>query len=211
MINVGNIRRENLAFLRDRGVDVASVVLPLLDVPKEVRTAEVIANRVSVMHVLHTIYLRGVNSRLNSMKLIKFMDWLEFLSVKERAALKGRRLDKCHMTDFMWKKESMFVLLWCIGVLDREALFRCYDEEMHLGVYYSKIPPIVVFDTFVREAKLLDLEDLFQGVDFYYILHYLASRGVIDSGLLPLLTERRRALEYVINPDLEWDDITLYI
>lgn len=217
------IRSENLKVLEDQGL-VVNPNLPLLEVTDSVRSIEEIGMRINLLHIFYTISLEGVESLKFFADLIKKEGWEKYLSQNEKKFLLAKNIGKQELIDFSWCKESAFALLWssCSRVkADKIQILN----EVDISDYYSFIPPELELTKFLQLLKIRDIALLYKALDLYYNLHWIAKRNKkAGPSLLSMLSlssrkktglneslirERRRALEWVIYSNLDWDNVTL--
>jgi hypothetical protein len=208
---MNEIRSENIKFLLKKGISI-DYDLPLIDAPSRVRSKDEIGLRANILHILYAIFLEGSDSKPFFFNEIRENKWEKYLSRKEKSILVKKGMDKQDIIDFSWKREAILPLLWSCQVVGYKLLFD-FDNEFILSKYYSKIPPEKELNLFLRSLELLDTTNIVKCVDLYYLLHSLIRHNKLNKGKdgerLSLVIERRKALEWIIDPNTEWDDISL--
>jgi hypothetical protein len=215
------IRLKNLDVLRAAGYEV-NPNLPLLDLPERLRSIEEIAQRINILHIFYTIQLEGRESLNFFSDLIRKKDWGKYLSSQEKKLLQNKNLSKQDLVKISWYKESIYALLWsCKQVYDIKEV-----SEIDISDFYRLMPPELDFEKFLKALKLRDISAICDVLDYYYNLHWIAKHQVIKESsswlsrlnlrkkenlLLneSLIRGRRKALEWVLYGDQDWDIVNL--
>jgi hypothetical protein len=109
--------------------------------------------------------------------------------------------------------EGVWALAWVLSIVSVLDFMRHCDDT-----FYKLMPNLTILESskgFRGKTRLREFHEVIQCCDFAYRLHWaardahlrhtpLASRLNYD-----LVYERRRALEWVIDPDTPWKDISL--
>ena len=135
-------------------------------------------------------------------------NWQTYLSGQEKQSIDSNSLTNQDLIDFSWKKESIFALLFVIKIAKKEDIFD-FNDEIDISDYYSEVPPENEFGTFLKGIKTISTVDILSVIDLYYIAHHLSKNKIVKGLSSSIIMERRKALEWVINPDIAWDDISL--
>lgn len=211
-MNIGiyeEIRQQNILFLEKQGFPV-NENLPLLDIQECCKIEKEIAERINILHIFYAIYLEGGESRKFFYKLIKKEGWSPFLSKSEKNMLSGLTLKEQQLVNFSWFKESIFMLLWCAN---KKLINSEKTEEIDIADIYSLIPPEKEHQKFIESLKLRETYEMLLELDLYYNLHWLAKHyedlGSTKKLNLSVIVERRKALEWILNKNADWDDVNL--
>ena len=89
-------------------------------------------------------------------------------------------------------------------------------SEANLDKVDKMLPPEVQYSKFISNVSLRDLSSIIEETEYYYGLHWAIrhpearnTNKHVKSLNLSIIRERRRALEWVIDNSLDWDDIQL--
>lgn len=188
--------------------------LPEID-EVNIRPAKEVAIRIIILGIFLAIS-DDKNSIPFFKKLIYQQGLSEYLFEKEKNILHEESLTEQEEINLSWVQESIYMLSWCLEIVS-EVPFP--DSEIDLESIFPFLPPEVDTVTFFKEAALREEEEVISQLEIYYHLHWAkrhpkAWNSTIRSSKYKMLNisvirERRKALEWVINSSLDWDDITL--
>lgn len=161
---------------------------------------------------------------LNAMLNIHFQapthiiaDWIErhdlnsFLSEREKSILArdNEQLSQQELIDLYWYIEALWALLWATKIVDKmdfttpipdSMAALCPNLQMNEG------------DEKLQKMELRGYEEIYKERDLYYRVMWcarqwsLTGRKSEDFDLSRTL-ERRRALEWIMDTELDWDDV----
>lgn len=204
------IKTDNTKELRSIGIDVIDH-LPFLEEP-EFRDEEQVARRMMVLLALFQLYLEAPN------EIIK--NWLEEngliseLTEEELEYLETRYSDlpKQSQIDIYWLVESIWTFAW-IGDLHNNLTFDTGVEDS-LVTLIPNIHQNEATSTFISNFKLRTKFEIFSMLDRFYRAHWFARNNHLtgkksDKVDLDIITERRKALEYTVYKEYEWNEISL--
>lgn len=108
--------------------------------------------------------------------------------------------------DTQWLAECMQSFAWCLGLHVLEPLQYCSDDLA------SKFPaPFVDPTSFIDSAKLRPFDEIYRQADLHYRLHWAARNSRVTGDSFPvkegLIRERRKALDWVIGVEPDWDEV----
>ena len=108
--------------------------------------------------------------------------------------------------DAQWLVECMQSLAWCLGLAPLEHFKDCDDDLA------SKFPdPFTDPTDFIASASLRPFWEIYQQADIHYRLHWAARNASLSGTEFPVregfLRERRRALDWVIGVETDWDGV----
>ncbi len=203
------IRNQSIITLDQKGIPI-NRNLPILD-NLLLRSKEDIASRLVIQYAF-----AGLADEA-SPEFIK--EWLEEnnlfneLNDNERNFLISKSLTDEQINELSWKQESLWALCW-VGKLSSELGFPI--RECDLSNIFSNIPPDVDCQDFISNFLVRDEWEIIRAVDLYYCLHssYRHPELWIDKDFpaslkIEVLLERRLALEWVVDPNTTWQDISL--
>ncbi len=195
-------------FLEQHSVEINGS-LPLIESLDDLRPQD--ASAVAIRSIV-LCYVIGIGfgadpSRLKS--ALEEFGLFEQASEKERELLSRSRYSQQEKINATWQTECVQSLAWCLGLIEELNPFRrCNDD---LADNFP--PPFSDPAGFIAEAALRPIEEIYQQVDLHYRLHWAArnarllgrSGGVEEE----LISERRKALDWVIGVGSNWDEIPL--
>lgn len=198
--------------LKEQGIPV-NAALPEV-VSTHIRPVKEIAMRAVILGVFIAIandpksvdYFNGL---LSEMKMT------EALSEHEKEILKKGRLTAQQEVDLSWSQESLYAISWCLGIFPR---MNAATGEADLKQMFPGLPPEVELEQFLATAKLIDKQQIIEELEYYYGLHWAVRHPENWSWLyrfkskkynMSVIRERRRALEWINDGRLSWDDISL--
>lgn len=203
------IRNQSIITLDQKGIPT-NRNLPVLD-NLQLRSKKDIASRLVIQYAL-----AGLADDV-SPEFIK--EWLEEnnlfseLNNIERDFLVVKSLNNEQINELSWKQESLWLLCW-IGTLVDELSFPA--EECDLSNIFPFIPPDVDCQYFISNFLVRDEREIIQAVDLYYCLHssyrhpeLWVKKDFPGPLKVEVLLERRLALEWVVDPNTAWQDISL--
>jgi hypothetical protein len=212
MINFKNIRNKNIEILINKQYKI-NYNLPLLETNK-VRNINEVLNRINILHIFYAIYLEGSESIIFFKNLINDNNWNKYLTKKEIFLLNKKKISSNDLIQISWFKESIYVLIWSIGLVKNEDLYNNLDE-IDLSNYYNLIPPENEYELFLNNS-LLNEEDFYKLLDYYYLLNWSIKSEKAPfffkskyNNRLSLVMERRKALEWLCDSSLDFDNIIL--
>ena len=178
----------------------------------EPRMREEIVGRALVMNALLNIYFRA------PVPVIK--GWIEanglagHLSESERALLqkKNGELSKQELVDLYWYIEGLWALMWVGSLIPDLPIDRPVED--HMATLTPNLQRKEDGTKFSRNMQIRPYEDLYRMLDLYYRAHWYTEDGRINGYLTgqidgDIIMERRKALEWVMDRTVEWDDVPL--
>lgn len=203
------IKDENTHLIKTKGYRV-NEWLPILEAP-DTRALEDIRGRMSVMNALINISFEA------PVKIIK--DWISqsgldtHLSEWEKAVLEkaDEDLSNLEINTLRWYLEGLWALMWAMGMIDTlDEKEWCGDEmaallpDLQEGENNKKIDAL---------SNLRPETELYTMLDYYYRLHWYCvderikgNEALINEGLV---YERRKALEWLMNKEADWDNVEM--
>jgi len=194
-------------FLRRHSAEI-NEALPLIEGIDELHPQDAcsVATRIIVLNHVIGIGFGGDASRLTA--CLKELGLFEHASAKEQELLSRSEHSQQEKVDATWLTECVQSLAWCLGLVDLDPFRRCDDD---LASHFP--PPFSDPGRFISEATLRPLDEIYQQVDLHYRLHWAARnarfvgrRSAVDEGLI---SERRKALDWVIGVEADWDEVPL--
>jgi len=144
-------------------------------------------------------------------KLIKDYELSNELTPKEKKFTDNPSPSQFDKTQFIWRYESAWVLLWALG----------YVQVLSPPTQICDVPRAVSFmqqrnrDQFIRDSKLRSISEILDETDLIYRYHWAVVDARVNGLQIPneidssVVLERHYALNWLIgNIDQEWDDIS---
>lgn len=186
--------------------------LPIIDPNKSLRTEEDIVNRSLVLNALSMIYFKA------PIGIVR--DWIHSnnlnssLSNKEKALLDkdNRDLEEQELIDLFWYIEALWALMWVGNLIDDIPFDKPVED------YMASLTPDLQNNEdgskFMKNMKIREQEEIYKKLDLYFRIHWFTEDSRINNyptGKIDpdIIIERRKALEWVLDKDLDWDDIPL--
>lgn len=194
-------------FLRRHCVEV-NQTLPLIEALEELspQDAPSVATRSVVLS-----YVIGIGFGADAPRLKASLDGSGLYghaSAHERALLSRSEHTSQEKVEAMWLTECVQSLAWCLGLVELNPFQRCDDD---LASHFPR--PFTDPTGFISTASLRPIDEIYQQVDLHYRLHWAAGNArlmgrlsTVDEGLI---SERRKALDWVIGAERDWDAIPL--
>lgn len=194
-------------FLRHHAVEL-NEALPLIESIEELRPQD--ARSVAIRSVV-LCYLIGLGFGADVRRLKASLE--QFGLIEHASAKEQDLLNKSHHTEqekinVTWLTECIQSLAWCMDLVELDPFRRCDDD---LASHFP--PPFTDPREFIAEATLRPQDEIYQQADLHYRLHWAArnarlmgTQSKADEGLI---SERRKALDWAIGVEADWDEIPL--
>lgn len=203
------VKRDSEEIIRRAGGDICDW-LPFLDAEATPREVDAIVRRALILNAMLQIYFKA------PIHVIK--EWIRRnglegdLSVSERAILdkEDDELTEQKRIELYWCIEGLWALAW-VGQLIDDLPF---DEPV--GDELASLCPALQHNEdgskFSNKMRLRSREELFRMHDLYYRLHWWTRNSQLtgkETGAvsLDIIMERRKALEWVMDPACDWDNV----
>ncbi len=199
------VKRESIKLIRSWDIPAVDH-LPTLETEDELspQSAEDVARRCMV--IIHVV---GIGFGGNTKKLrdaVEKFGLMDSASEHERDILMRDDHTEQEKIDAQWLVECMQSLAWCLGLASLEHFKDCDDDLA------SKFPdPFTDPSDFIASASLRPFGEIYQQADIHYRLHWAARNARLSGSEFPVregfLRERRRALDWVIGVEADWDEV----
>lgn len=217
----GAIRLTTNLRLKGEGFDSSFIdVLPELENNLSIRLVGSILNRSLILFAIKsaTAYPEDSNDILSFLKR-EGLD--SSMSDEEKYFLTEQGInDEKLLIRFSWYSESLYVLLWVLGIATDKCLDSPYEEKTLSNKWLDLFPPpIEKLETLKSKVNLRDERRILEELDYYYHLHWIAKKPQKKKSLLRIFSskesgklnisvvrERRRALEWVCS-DNDWNEV----
>lgn len=114
--------------------------------------------------------------------------------------------------DVAWTYESYWSLLWVLGIVDDIS----YPTDIcDCQKAISVVCNCEDYQEFVEQCQLRNIEEVLDMLDLYYRYHWACVEKQIQPDTLigdlnpEVVMERRRGLEWLVNEEKDWNDISL--
>jgi len=133
---------------------------------------------------------------------------MRFASQSERKLLSSSQISERDKINAQWQVECVQSLAWCLGIVELDPFRGCDDD---LAQHFPK--PFTDPSEFFNTATLRPFEEIYQQADLHFRLHWAARnarlRGQNSKVNEEMIQERRKALDWVIGVDADWDEIPM--
>jgi len=205
MLDPEQVKADNIALIKSWKIHVVDH-LPTLEAEDELvpQAAQSVAKRCIVISHVIGIGFGGKSKKLK--QAIEKFDLFGATSAHEKDMLSRRKHTEQEKIDAQWLAECMQSFAWCLGLDKLEPLQYCDDELA------DRFPePFTDPSEFISGAVLRPFEEIYQQADLHYRLHWAARNAQLTDTDFPvkegLIRERRRALDWVIGVESDWDEV----
>ena len=205
MIDPEKIKADSTTTLRSWGFSV-NEHLPQLEAESDLtpQTAADVARRCMIMSHVIGIGFGGAATDL----LSAATKWglMPYASAHEADMLSRTTHTDQERVNATWQVECLQSFAWCLGLTGLEPLRQCDDDLA------SKFPaPFTDPSDFIATARLRPFEEIYRQADLHYRLHWAARNARLTGSDFPvlvgLITERRKALDWAIGVEADWDEV----
>lgn len=202
-------KRRSEALLLERHIPVNPYLPPLAEEHEIVlRTAAVVAERAVV---LLAVAARGEGlERDGAIELIEARGLWRAVTREEQTFLLTPDPTAQDTVQFIWRYESLWVLLWALGRIDLDFPQATCDVQRAASLVLD-----APFPDFVERAVLRTPAEILSETDFVYRCHWATAEARFRAQTLPgnldpgVVFERHYALNWLIGyQDQAWDDVT---
>ncbi len=175
---------------------------------KTIRTKEEVCYRsiIQLEKKVLSIYPSDIGKTGDWLKEEKIFD---FLSKTEIEVFNSAKLNKQDIINFSWGHESLNVLLWSLGHINTidfpDSEFKITDKIL------DRLPPNIAIYEFISKSKMIHIDEILKLLDIYFHFHWFVrktGRSVIKLNK-SVIIERRKALEWIVDKNSNWDSIVM--
>jgi hypothetical protein len=184
--------------------------LPVLDDPK-IRSLEDIKGRISIMNAVINIAFEAPTHETKKWiikhKLTKYLSESEQLIIDKP----NDHLNNFELNSITWYLESLWALMWVVQMIET------LDVQVPVSDNMAKLLPDLEQEE--GNEKIENIEclrpelEIYTMLDYYYRLHWYVTDSRINGVKIKLtegvVYERRKALEWVLNRDCDWDSVEM--
>lgn len=122
------------------------------------------------------------------------------------------QLTETEKINLYWYIEGLWALMWLGNLIEALPFDRSVED------YMASLAPDLQSNEdgskFQNKMRIRPFAEVYKMLDLYFRLSWYTRNGELngyDTGAikLPVIMERRRALEWALQPDVEWDKIEL--
>ncbi len=204
------IKDRNTKQLRSSGIKVIEH-LPYLDNP-EFREPKEIAHRMIILTALFQLHLKAPKDIIK--KWLEENGLIPYLNKDELGYLETEyfQLPEQTQIDMYWFVEAIWAFAW-IGGLHNNLTFNTGVEDS-LATLIPNIAKNEPAEKFISDFKLRNQVEIFETLDKFYRAHWFARNNHLtgkksDKVDLDIIMERRKALEFTVYKEFDWDEISL--
>jgi hypothetical protein len=203
-------KERSISVLRDSGIRFIEH-LPAIESEKESRrrTANDVASRAMALCIV-AVKGEGLEQEIID-KLVSQYQLANVFTPKEAVFIKELNPTQHDRTQFAWRYECYWVMLWALG----------YVDSLGTPDSICDVPKAVAFlrdngrDGLLQKAKLRSQREILDAADLIYRYHWAVVNARVNGGDSPkgidagVVMERHYALNWLIGyMDQEWDDIS---
>ncbi len=210
-LNPQIVKSESEAIILRAGGEICDW-LPILDGDAQPRKLAAVVRRALILNALLQIHFEA------PVEVIR--DWIERhgladdLAASERTILAKDNgdLSKQQRIDLYWYIEALWALAWVGSLVDDLP----FDEGVQdsLASFSPNLQDDENGSKYAGKMRLRPRDEIFRMLDLYYRLHWWTFNSHLtgkDTGnvQLDIIMERRKALEWVMDPACDWDSVDL--
>jgi hypothetical protein len=178
--------------------------------PVPVRSASEVARRCLVLYAV--VAAGHKTSRPDLVTWLRREGLWDYASPEEVSLFKSKSPSREQIIAATWRAESLMPLLWAIG---RSEAMPPPTALCDLQLLRSCLPGFMgSTGEFVSEASLRDEAEIMEAHEETYQAHWAIRDAILNGTPIPdgynpeVVQERHLALNWLISPDQEWDDVT---
>ena len=200
------LKNRNTEYLSSIGIEVPEH-LPKIESLDEVnpRTAQDIAGRLSAL-----AYVIGLGFDAKGKDLLESLtkyNLMPYVSGYERELLNQDIIGNQDKINMSWLPECAQALAWCIGLVELDHFRHCDDDLAH------KIPFKTDPQKFIQKAELRPIAEIQEQSDLLYRMHWYVRNCSLTGKECELsegiVSERRKAIDWVYGVEEDWDDVPM--
>ena len=200
------LKSENTKHLAALGIEVPDH-LPLIEDIEHVRprSAKDVASRLSAI-----TYIIGLGFGADSEELLDHLaryNLLSYVSNYEKRLLNSETIQEQDKINITWLSEGAQSLAWCIGLVDLDHFRQC-DENLAESIPFQVDP-----SDFISNSTLRPIGEIQRQVDLLYRMHWYVRNcrliGINSQLNESIISERRKAMDWVYGVEEDWDEIPM--
>lgn len=182
--------------------------LPLIEAPNELnpQSSQDVARRAVVLSHMIGIGFGQTGAKMKAP--LEQFGLLKFASANEIRLFNADTYTEQEKVNATWLVECMQALGWCFGFVDLDPFAGCDDD---LASHFP--PPFTDPSEFIANAGLRPFSEIYQQADLHYRLHWAARDARLNGTESPvkegIIQERRKALDWVVGVEADWDEMPM--
>jgi hypothetical protein len=201
------IKRESEAIILKAGGQILDW-LPHLEREDEPRDLRAVVRRALILNAMVQIWFKAPIEVIS--------DWItqnglaDDLAESERAILakENDELSDQELTNLYWNIEALWALVW-VGSLIHDLPFN-EGVRNELASLSPNLQQNEDDSKYAKKMRLRSKDELFRMLDLYFRLHWWTRNAQLTGKQtgdveIDVIMERRKALEWVMDPDCDWD------
>lgn len=207
---LNKIKHKSEEEIKKFGVSINSN-LPIVDY-QGVRSSDEIIKRVTIMAGM--VYIAHHAPTSNIKDWIQKQDLYQFVTDFEKDVLEKneKKITSKEILKLKWYVESLWALVWVLGINNNIEVDKPVGDNL-----IQMVPDVKKkqdYSTLQSKILMRNEKEIYEQADLYYRLHW----HCVDTRLKGLeqskfdertITERRIALDWVVTPDSEWNEVDL--
>jgi hypothetical protein len=118
------------------------------------------------------------------------------------------KLTEQDKTNLYWYIDALLAVMWATNIIPTLEINERPPDTM--ADHSPNIPKGEDSSKFKDNMVLRSYSEIFEKLDFYYRVHWWLRHGSeIEEGQVDRVIERRKALEWIMDKKLDWDDVPL--
>jgi hypothetical protein len=205
-MNLEALKTLNESKLLSEGIEV-NPNLPTIEALSDVspQLAANVASRVCAMSYIVGLAF-NVDPKLLVENLKKYSLW-NFVSEWEKKLLLQDQLSEEEINEITWMPESIQALVWSLGLIGLDHQLPCDDKLASIA------PPYRDPSEFIKSAVLKPIAQIQEQCDLLYRIHWYSKYcRMNDIDCLykeNVISERRKALDWIYGVTENWDEIPM--
>lgn len=211
IINPQDVKKKSEKIINDIGGDILDW-LPTIELPEPRQLNEVI-NRALILNAMYQLHMRAPKAYVANWIEVNFLT--AELTTKELAMLSSpsELTDEEHF-ELYFSLEALWAIAWATNLIDSLPF------NQQVGGELAGLSPDLRLNEndskYKSSMRLRSVGSIYEMLDLYYRLHWWirnSSKKNRSTGDISLVVteERRKALEWILNRNKEWDAMDLSI
>lgn len=205
------VKRENEVIIRKHGGQICDW-LPSPDPTSRARDVQAVARRALILNAMLQIAFKAPVQIIKQWIAANGLD--EDLVESERQILQksDKDLTDQELTNLAWYVEALWTLAWTGGLIDEIPFDKPVGDNLA-----SLCPNLQRNEDGSKILKRMGLRphgEMFRMLDLYFRLHWWTRNAQLTGDAtgdvsIDVIMERRKALEWVMNAENDWDNVEM--
>jgi hypothetical protein len=205
------IRRDNEALIRKHGGQICDW-LPSPDPDSPMRDVQAVGRRALVLNAMLQIAFKAPIPIIERWISANGLD--DDLVESERAILRKSKgtLTQQQQASLYWCIEALWALVWAESLIKQLPFDKCVGNN--LASLCPNLQKGEGGSKFLERVQLRPHAELFRMLDLYYRVHWWTRNSQLQAQptgdvSIDIVMERRKALEWVLNAENDWDNVEM--